>query len=252
MLPIARCEPPARTIAVREAAAVPERRAERVAAGLLDRYLRAVARRARVAYADENGRALAPADVDAHVDALIARPQPIVATYWIDNALGVALLPFVDTAFARLLSTVTCVIDDTFAGRVAGRLIEGIAGRCALLPLPGDPERLAQVHGLMTRRSSCAFPVDGGGPYRQVGTGIVTLAASLRAAIVPLAAVVRPAVPSLHGSRVRVPLPRARLGVVFGRPVAVGRDDDRRALAVRLRTTLNDLDTLARVVARRA
>jgi acyl carrier protein len=85
MLPIARCEPPARTIAVREAAAVPERRAERVAAGLLDRYLRAVARRARVAYADENGRALAPADVDAHVDALIARPQPIVATYWIDN-----------------------------------------------------------------------------------------------------------------------------------------------------------------------
>jgi lysophospholipid acyltransferase (LPLAT)-like uncharacterized protein len=61
----------------------------------------------------------------------------------------------------------------------------------------------------MTRRSSCAFPVDGGGPYRQVGTGIVTLAASLRAAIVPLAAVVRPAVPSLHGSRVRVPLPRA-------------------------------------------
>src|SRR6185295_18092856 len=121
MLPIARCDPPARTIAADDPVVLPRRRSEDAVARVLERYLRAVARRATVAYADESGRALDAADVAETVDRIVARRQPIVATYWIENALAVATLPFVEPAFARMLSAVTCVIDDTFAGRAAGR-----------------------------------------------------------------------------------------------------------------------------------
>lgn len=261
MLPIARSDPLASAVADGAAfrrrtvadvtALVPRRRTEDVAARLLERYLRAIARRAAITYADPDGRLLGAVDVGATIDAVLARTQPIVATYWIDDALGVAVLPFVHPAFARLLASVTCVIDDTFAGRAAGRYLERIDGQYALLGVPGAPERLAQVHALMARGSSCAFPVDGGGPYHAVGTGIVTLAASLRAALLPIAAVVRPSVPSLHRSRVRIPLPRTRIGVVVGRPFSVERRDDRGAVAMRLKRALDHLGATARGATRR-
>lgn len=202
-------------------------------------------------YADARGDVLEAAAVDARLERLLAPAEPLIVTYWIEDALAVAVLPLVHRGFARMLSTVTCVVDDTFAGRVAGRYIDAIAGRYALLALPGNPDRLSQVHALMKRRSSCAFPVDGGGPYHEVGTGIISLALSLRASILTIAAVARPALPAVHASRVRLPFPRSTIAVAIGERLPVRRDEDRRAEALRLRAALDEVGTAVRAVQRR-
>jgi lysophospholipid acyltransferase (LPLAT)-like uncharacterized protein len=214
---------------------------ERAAARTLGRYLQWTASRSRLAYMDESGRCLDVPTADSLIRSIMASGQPLIVTYWIADALAVALLPLVDDAFADLMASVTCVIDDTFAGRIAGRYIEEIAGRSMMLALPGDLERLRQVQALMRARASCAFPVDGGGPYRTVGTGIVTLATTLRAAILPLAAFTHRAFPPIHRSKVRLPTLSPDLHVAIGRPIVPAAHEDRRVEAARVAASLNAL-----------
>ena len=221
---------------------------ERLGATILGGYLRAIARRATVTYVDADGERMNVGAVGGAIGELIASPTPSIVTYWIADALAVAMLPLVNYAFGELLRSLTCVVDDTFAGRVAGRFIESIGARVMLVALPGEPERLRQVHALMRQRTSCAFPVDGGGPYREVGTGIITLATALRATIVPLAAVARPALLPIHASRVRLPLPKATVVVGLGEAICVASHQDRRVEANRLRMTLEQLGGVVRSV----
>lgn len=219
--------------------------AERVAGAILGRYLRGVAARSVVTYTDMGGQRLDAESAGDVIADLVASPTPLVVTYWIADALAVAMLPFVNEAFGELLRYVTCVVDDTFAGRAAGCFIDGIGGHATLVALPGNPERLRQVHALMRRRSSYAFPVDGGGPYREVGTGIIALATTLRATLVPIAAVARPALPPVHSSRVRLPMPRTRLSVGIGTPIQIAAERDRRVEAAHLRDALDRLHDVA-------
>ena len=222
--------------------------AERLGASMLGRYLRAIAGRGSVTYVEADGERMDVDTVGGVIDDLIASPTPLIVTYWIADALSVAMLPLVNRAFGELLRSVTCVVDDTFAGRVAGRFIHSIGGRVMRVARPGEPDRLRHVDTLMRGRIPCAFPVDGGGPYREVGTGIIALATALRATIVPLAAVARPALPPIHASRVRLPVPKATLVVGIGEAFRIVPQQDRRVEASRLRNTLDQLAGVVRGV----
>jgi lysophospholipid acyltransferase (LPLAT)-like uncharacterized protein len=232
----------------RVAAHAPGGGAERLCAFVLGRYLHAIAGRGTVTYVDANGERVDVDAIDGVIANLLASSTPLIVTYWIADALAVAMLPIINDAFGTLLRSVTCVVDDTFAGRAAGRYIDGIGGRTMLVALPGEPERLRQVHALMRGRTSCAFPVDGGGPYREVATGIITLAMALRATVVPIAAVARPALPSIHRSRVRLPMPNAKLVVGVGEALRVAARPDRRLEASRLRESLDRLGGVIRAI----
>ena len=147
---------------------------------------------------------------------------------------------------AALMASVTCIVDDTFAGRVAGHYVASIGGTATMLALPGDSRRLEQVHALMRRRASCAFPVDGGGPYRRAGTGIIALAMTLDAAILPLSVSAPRAAPPLHRSGVRLPWLGSDVVAGVGSPIEVGRRGDRRRLAADLGRALDDLGAAVR------
>ncbi len=79
------------------------------------------------------------------------------------------------------------------------------------------------------------------GPARQLGAGVVTLAALTGAPVVPLAFAARPAWTLATWDRFQIPWPFARATAMFGAPVAVprsaGRDDVRRVIE----TALDDL-----------
>jgi lysophospholipid acyltransferase (LPLAT)-like uncharacterized protein len=220
----------------------------RLGAAVLGRYFEAIAGRGPVTYVDGHGSRMDADAAGSLITDLITAPTPLIVTYWIADALAVAMLPFVNEAFRELLHVVTCVVDDTFAGRVAGRFIDNIGGRAMLVALPGEPERLRQVHSLIRSRTSCGFPVDGGGPYGEVGTGIIALATALRAPIVPIAAVARPALLPVHRSRVRLPMPNAALIVGIGESLHVDVHQDRRVEASRLRETIDQLRGMVRDV----
>jgi lysophospholipid acyltransferase (LPLAT)-like uncharacterized protein len=211
-------------------------------ARIVEPYLHWVARSSTWSWTDARGRLVDGPVVDPRLVSLARRAQPFVFTYYIADALGVATLGLMHVEFRRLLRGVRCLVDDTLTGRVSGALIEHLGGRYALLPRAEDPDRLRAVQAVIRSGDSCAFPVDGGGPYRRVGTGLVGLAESLGATIVPFAVRIAPAVVVAPRSRVRVPVWRCRAVAAMGDEIRVARRADRRAAAA---TVQGALDALA-------
>ena len=88
------------------------------------------------------------------------------------------------------------------------------------------------------------------GPSCHAHAGIVSLAATTGAPIVPLGVAARPARRLRSWDRFMVPAPFARCAVVFGPAVRVGRDDDREVARVVVERALQSAtDTADRLVA---
>jgi hypothetical protein len=160
--------------------------------------------------------------------------------------LPFATLSFANAGLLAFARRFRFLIDDTLGGRLSGYSIASVGGRYAMLALPGNPLRLKQVSAVIAERGSCIFPVDGGGPYREVGTGIIGLAASLRAAIVPLSVQASRTLTFPHRSRLRVPLPGGRIVVGLGEPIMVRKDTPRRETAAAVKQSLDRIEALAR------
>ncbi len=216
---------------------------ELAAARALRAYLRLVARTSRYAAVDAAGGAL---DVDRLADAVARFGDRLIATYWIDNALPFATLSCANAGLMAFARRFRFLIDDTLGGRLSGYSIASGGGRYTMLALPGNPLRLKQVGTVIAEGGSCIFPVDGGGPYREAGTGIVGLATALRAAIVPLTVQASRALTYPHRSRLRVPLPGGRIVVGVGDPIAVRKDTPRRDAAAAVKQALDRIETVAR------
>lgn len=217
-------------------------RHEAAMARVLLAYLRRVGRTVRLTCLDDRQRPCGPEDVARH----LAETSPRVLTYLVADSLGVAIAPLSHPALQMSLGAFHVLADMSLGGRITASLIQQMGGSATLLPLPGDAERLHTLREIMTSDESVAFAVDGGGPYGRVGTGIVALAGVLGGSIVPVTALVRPALPLLHRSGVAIPLPGCRVTIAVGAPVAVGRRGDRRAAAGVLERALGSLRVAAR------
>jgi hypothetical protein len=216
---------------------------ELASAKLLRSYIRFVARRSRYAAIDARGRTLELARLE---DTVAEYGDRLLATYWIDNALPFATLLFAHPGLEAFARRFRFLIDDTFGGRLSGYAIDRAGGRYVMLALPGHPLRFEQVSTVIAEGGSCIFPVDGGGPYREAGTGIVGLAVALKASIVPLSVQASRSVAYPHRSRVRIPCPGGRIVVGVGDPIAVRKDDVRRDAAARVKESLNRIERSAR------
>jgi hypothetical protein len=222
------------------------RRHELVAARLLRTYLRFVARHSSYVAVDQAGRQL---ELDALADRVARYDDRLVATYWIDNALSFATLSFAHPGLVAFARRFRFLIDDTYGGRLSAHSIASVGGRYTMLALPGDPLRLKQVGSIIAQRESCIFPVDGGGPYREAGTGIVGLASALRASIVPMAVHASRSYAVPHRSRVRVPVAGGRFIVGIGDAIRVDRSELRTEIAARLKSDLDALGATTGAVA---
>ncbi len=211
-------------------------------------YLASVARRSSCQWVDAAGKPLVHSDVQRFAATLNDPQQRTILSYWISDVLTVAMLPLLSPVFAEAVPGFRCLIDDTLGGRIGGHYIASVGGTYARLPLPDDPMRLTEVQKLLAEGGSYAFPVDGGGPYRKVGTGLIGLALGLRATIMPLAAWPTRGTTVGPQSRVRMPLPGARVIAAIGAPIVVQRKGDRQASA---RSVERALDALGQAVVRR-
>lgn len=219
-------------------------RVDAVAVRLLERYLRVVARRGHARVVGAGGAVLGAAAITRGL-ASRAPDRPRLIAYWGADALAIASLPFLERAFLDAVREVTFLFDDTFGGRVCAGLIDQLGGRCVMLARPGRPERLEQLRDVVRRGGSYAFAVDGGGPYFEVGSGIATLARTLRAHVVPVAAAASTAVPWVHRSRISFPLPGCRITTAIGEPID-GVALDRARVAADLQASLVQLGARVR------
>jgi lysophospholipid acyltransferase (LPLAT)-like uncharacterized protein len=215
-------------------------------------YLRAVGNKCVPLCVDHEGRALSPTERIRTLRLMPNNGRPVLVVYWIADVLTLAILPFCEPASRQLLRSVDVFVDATLEGHVTGRLIELLGGRYRMLQLPGHPGRLKQLHEVMAERASCALAVDGGGPYRQVGTGLPTLSSALGALIVPVAARASRTVTLAPRSRVRVPLPGCRVALAIGDALSVAREAPRRLAAEQVRDALDRLGAVADQVLRAA
>jgi lysophospholipid acyltransferase (LPLAT)-like uncharacterized protein len=169
----------------------------------------------------------------------------ILLVYWIADGVAVGFLPFLDCVFEEAARAIRFLYDDTFWGRVCARFHGRLGGCCTILAPKGTAARLSQIRSLMGAPASYALAIDGGGPYRVVGTGLSALAAALDASIVPIAVATRPAMVVARRSGVRLPLPAARVAVAIGDHISVTRDANRCGITADVMRALNALAVLA-------
>lgn len=225
-------------------------RASALAAGrMLQLYARIVGKRARCRWTDSRGRVLSDEDLLGAFGCL-GGTAPAIVVYWIRDAMAVVALPYARPAFRRIVEHIRLLPDDTISGRACAAYFQNIGGQFHLLALPGDHDRLRQLAKIIREPISCAFPVDGGGPYGRVGTGLVGLAAAIGARIVPISVWATPAIIAAPRSRVRIPLPSCRLVGVVADEIVVDRHSNRRLVAEQVRESLNNLGEIARTSSR--
>jgi lysophospholipid acyltransferase (LPLAT)-like uncharacterized protein len=125
-----------------------------------------------------------------------------------------------------------------------GELVAGFVRRFGLDVVRGSSSRggaaaLRELARALQAGEDVAVVPDGPrGPSCRAQAGIVSLAATTGAPIVPLGVAARPARRLRSWDRFMVPAPFARCAVVFGPPVDVGRHDDREAVRVAIERAL--------------
>ncbi len=221
------------------------RRSARVAGHVLQLYSWVVGRSASCRWIDARGRALGNQGLLRAFESG-GEAGPVIVVYWTRDTMAVATLPYAAPVFRHVVERVRMVLDDTIGGRASAVYFHNLGGQCRLLALPGSHDRLRQLAQIMRERMSCAFAVDGGGPYQHVGTGVIGLAAALGAHIVPVVIRATPAIVTAPRSRVRIPVPFCRIVGVVGDGLAFGHQSDRRLAAEQLRIALIGLDGVAR------
>jgi lysophospholipid acyltransferase (LPLAT)-like uncharacterized protein len=132
-----------------------------------------------------------------------------------------------------------------------GELVSRYVRRFGLAVVRGSSSRggsgaLRQLAGVLRDGGDVALAPDGPrGPGGRIQPGVVVLAALSGAPLVPLAFGARPARRLKTWDEFLVPLPFARGAVVFGEPLAVGRDADRQRLSGELERALNEATAAA-------
>ena len=95
----------------------------------------------------------------------------------------------------------------------------------------------------------CMTPDGPRGPRRLASAGAVTLAQRSGAVVIPFASASKPSPRLSSWDRFIIPLPFTRGGIVFGPPIACGRDEETEALRQRLQTGLDEATRRAETLA---
>ena len=175
----------------------------------------------------------------AAVEPLWAARQPVIYTVWHGRIL---MIPWLN---ARLCRTRGARRARVLASRSRdGELVARYVGRFGLPVVRGSSSRhgaqaLRALAGAVRAGEDVAVVPDGPrGPRERLQAGVVVLAATTGAPVVPLGFAARPARRLGSWDRFLVPWPFARAALVFGAAVRVARDADREAARARLEAAL--------------
>jgi hypothetical protein len=177
--------------------------------------------------------------------------RPLIYGVWHGRIL---IVPWLNARFRRTHGARNvCVLASRSRD---GELVARFVRRFGLDVVRGSSSRggvaaLRQLARALQAGEDVAVVPDGPrGPSCRAQAGIVSLAATTGAPIVPVGVSARPARRLASWDRFMVPVPFARCAVVFGAPVGVGRHDDREAVRVAVERALQQAtDSADRLVA---
>jgi lysophospholipid acyltransferase (LPLAT)-like uncharacterized protein len=171
-----------------------------------------------------------------------AQGQPLIYAVWHGRVL---MIPWLTTRLRRTRGAraVRVLASRSRDGELAARWVT----RFGLSIVRGSSSRggadslRALVAAVRAGQDVAVVPDGPRGPRERVQAGIVVLAATTGAPIVPLAFAARPARRLASWDRFLVPLPFARAAVVFGAAATVARHADREAARADVERALRDV-----------
>lgn len=178
----------------------------------------------------------------AALEPLWASRRPVIYAVWHARILMVPWLNarLVRTHGARTARVLTSRSRDgelvaRWVSRFGLRVVRGSSSR-------GGAEALRGLAAAVRAGEDVAVVPDGPrGPGERLQAGVVLLAALTGAPVVPFAVAARPARRLASWDRFLIPLPFARVMVVFGKPVAVPREAERETARAELERALREV-----------
>jgi lysophospholipid acyltransferase (LPLAT)-like uncharacterized protein len=184
-------------------------------------YLRLIGRSLRVAFSFPDG-AVCGGD-DPCISELFEKQRqdgPVIYALWISDHVALLSIGFASSFLRRLAQRFAFVTDDSFGGLVMQSAVTELGARILPVSVQDAAARLRSLRTVVQEKCSAFVAVDGHGPYFTVPPGLVSLAKSIGAAVVPCAVLTVPAV-RMTNFRVSValPLPRSRVLSTLGEAI---------------------------------
>jgi lysophospholipid acyltransferase (LPLAT)-like uncharacterized protein len=148
---------------------------------------------------------------------------PMVLPLWTSDQINLLAIAFRSRNLRDVASRLKFFVDDSFGGIVMESALKRLQLSTISISDHDPAARLRSLRSFIRSNQTAFLVVDGRGPYFHVGSGIVNLAHSTNATVVPCAASASAAL-TLRGrsAAVAVPLPRSRVVVAFGEPRLFG------------------------------
>ena len=179
--------------------------------------------------------------------------RPAVLPLWTSDQINLLATAFHSGSLRQLASRFRFFVDDSFGGIVMESALKRLRLSTISISDHDPAARLRSLRSFISSNQAAFVVVDGRGPYFHVGSGLVNLAHSTNATVVPCAASASAAL-TLRGrsAAVAIPLPGSRVVVALGEPRVFGMR--RREIAVneeaaRLETALVTLGARALTLA---
>jgi lysophospholipid acyltransferase (LPLAT)-like uncharacterized protein len=163
--------------------------------------------------------------IDDSLDRFVRVQQgsgPAIYTLWTSDQVNLLSVGFSSQTCAEFARRFEYFADDSFGGIVMQAAIARLRSPVIAISERDPAARLRALKVVVTSRPSAFLVVDGRGPYFGVGTGIVNLASTMQAAIVPCSIASWPHL-WLRGrsARLQLPLPKSQVLLALGTPLRV-------------------------------
>jgi lysophospholipid acyltransferase (LPLAT)-like uncharacterized protein len=147
---------------------------------------------------------------------------PAFYTLWTSDQINLLSVGFSSHTYAEFARRFEYFADDSFGGIVMQAAIAKLCAPVIAISERDPAARLRALKVVVTSRPSAFLVVDGRGPYFSVGTGIVNLASTMKATIVPCSIASWPHL-SLRGrsARLQIPLPTSQVLLALGTPLTM-------------------------------
>jgi hypothetical protein len=181
-----------------------------------------------------------------HVTPLWRAGRPVIYAVWHGRIL---MCPWANERLRRShgARAVTALASRSRDGELIARYVE----RFAMRVVRGSSSRggamaLRALAGTLKQGADVVIIPDGPrGPRRHVAPGVVALAALSGAPVIPFAIAAQPAITLRTWDAFQIPLPFARLAMVFGPPVVVPADADREGTCSAIAASLDAVTALS-------
>jgi lysophospholipid acyltransferase (LPLAT)-like uncharacterized protein len=188
----------------------------KVAASLVEAYLRAIAKTAEIRFFLDDGVDSMPRAEMAAVSSELLASTPLLVPFWNAHSLLFISAYLGSAPLALTAQQFEAVADDSIGGQLTQLIFDRVGLSVRRLSIRSSEDRLVDMRMILEQKPSLVMAADSHGPYRAVSTGMARLARHYAGCVRPVSLACDRAVFIFPQIRMLVPLPRATILLALG------------------------------------